>query len=115
MKVAISYQNGNLFEHFGHTEEFKIYTIINGNIIGTKMVDVRDGHGVEHLNTLQNEGVNVIICNTIGPKPYALAQEMGFDIYAGIIGLAEDAISSYLNGTIKTDESAIHCCGQCHH
>jgi hypothetical protein len=30
MKIAVTYENGMIFQHFGHTEQFKIYETENG-------------------------------------------------------------------------------------
>jgi len=46
MKVAVTYENGQIFQHFGHTEQFKIYTTENGKIISSEVIDTNgSGHG----------------------------------------------------------------------
>lgn len=39
MKIAVTYENGNIFQHFGHTAQFKIYTVENGKVVSSEVVD----------------------------------------------------------------------------
>ena len=49
MKIAVTYENGQIFQHFGHTEQFKIYDIQEKNIISGTVVDTNGyGHGSHH-------------------------------------------------------------------
>ena len=32
MKIAVTYENGQVFQHFGHTEQFKIYEAAEGKV-----------------------------------------------------------------------------------
>ena len=46
MRIAVTYKNGNVFQHFGHTEQFKLYDIEDGKIIKTELIDTNgSGHG----------------------------------------------------------------------
>ena len=33
MKIAVTYENGQIFQHFGHTEQFKLYEVADGKIV----------------------------------------------------------------------------------
>ena len=33
MKLAVTYENGQIFQHFGHTAQFKIYEVSDGKIV----------------------------------------------------------------------------------
>ena len=39
MKIAATYENGNIFQHFGKTAQFKLYEIENGKILSAEVVD----------------------------------------------------------------------------
>ncbi len=55
MKIAATYKNGQVFQHFGHTEQFKIYNVENGEIAESEVIDTNgSGHGalVGLLSTL---------------------------------------------------------------
>ena len=46
MKIAVTYENGQIFQHFGHTEQFKIYEAADGKIVHAEVVDTNgSGHG----------------------------------------------------------------------
>ena len=46
MKIAVTYENGKIFQHFGHTSQFKIYDTENGQITSSEVVDTNgSGHG----------------------------------------------------------------------
>lgn len=46
MKIAVTYENGNIFQHFGHTAQFKVYEVENGQILQSYVVDTcGSGHG----------------------------------------------------------------------
>ena len=66
MKIAVTYENGQVFQHFGHTEQFKLYTVENGQITDSQVVDTNgSGHGA--LATfLKAHGVDTLICGGIG-------------------------------------------------
>lgn len=66
MKIAVTYDNGQVFQHFGHTEQFKIYEVENGQIVSAEVVDTNgQGHGALG-GFLAEQGVNVLICGGIG-------------------------------------------------
>ena len=66
MKIAVTYENGQVFQHFGHTEQFKIYTVDDENILSSEIVNT-DGTGHGALaDFLKERGVNVLICGGIG-------------------------------------------------
>lgn len=37
MKIAVTYENGQVFQHFGHTENFKIYEIDGKTVISSTL------------------------------------------------------------------------------
>ena len=83
MKIAVTYENGEIFQHFGHTETFKIYDVTDGKITGTQIVDTNgNGHGALAGFLVEN-GVDTLICGGIGGGAQnALAQArqlLGFD------------------------------------
>ena len=46
MKIAVTYENGNVFQHFGHTEAFKVYDIEDGKIKSSEVIPTNgSGHG----------------------------------------------------------------------
>ena len=39
MRIAVTYDNGAVFQHFGHTEQFKLYDVEDGKIVSSEVVD----------------------------------------------------------------------------
>ena len=100
MKVAITYENGEVFQHFGRTPQFKLYEIENGEIISEEVLDTGEtGHGAL-AGFLIEAGVDVMICGGIGEGAIAAMGESGIKVYAGASGKADDVVRSYLAGTL---------------
>lgn len=62
MKIAVTYENGEVFQHFGHTEQFKLYEVSGGKLLHTQVVDTNgSGHGAL-AGLLAQLGVDTLIC-----------------------------------------------------
>lgn len=96
MRIAVTYENGEIFQHFGHSEQFKIYDISEGNIISSQVVDTNgSGHGALAGFLSANE-VDVLICGGIGGGAQAALAEAGIRLYGGVSGSADDAVNALL-------------------
>lgn len=106
MKIAVTYKNGDVFQHFGHTEEFKIYDIENNQITGTEIVSSNElGHSaLAYL--LEENKINVLICGGIGGCAISSLKEYGIELYAGIEGSADNAVNNYLQGNLIQQSEA---------
>ncbi len=101
MKIAATYENGTVFQHFGHSEQFKIYEVENGKIISSQVVDTNgQGHGALS-DFLANAGVKVLICGGIGAGAQNALAAVGIQIFGGVTGMADEAVESYLAGNLK--------------
>ena len=86
MKIAVTYENGQVFQHFGHTEQFKVYEVENGKIVKSEIVDTNGrGHGAL-AEFLLNGGVEVLICGGIGGGARNALTEAGIELYPGSEG-----------------------------
>ena len=66
MKIAVTYENGNVFQHFGHTEQFKLYDVQDGKVVSSQVVDTNgSGHGAL-AGFLAAHQVEALICGGIG-------------------------------------------------
>ncbi len=108
MKIAVTYDNGIIFQHFGKTEAFKYYETDNsGNITGFE-IKSNDGQGHGALaDILRNNGVDVLICGGIGEGAQNALAEKGIEIYAGNTGSADSAVIAFLSG--KMEKKAVKC------
>lgn len=100
MRVAVTYENGEIFQHFGHTEQFKIYDIEDRKVISSEVVDTNgSGHGALAgvLNALQ---VDVLICGGIGGGAQNALAAAGIRLYGGVSGTADTAVNEFAAGTL---------------
>lgn len=101
MKIAVTYQNGEVFQHFGHTEQFKIYEVENGKVCGAEVVGTNgSGHGAL-AGFLAERGVEVLICGGIGGGAQMALNQAGIKFFGGVQGSADDAVEAYLCGRIE--------------
>jgi len=121
MKIAVTYQNGQIFQHFGHTEQFKVYTVDNGIITTDEIVDTNgSGHGAL-AGLLSALGVDALICGGIGGGARMALREAGIRLFGGVSGSCDAAVEALLGGTlgfnpnVKCDHhdhhGADHTCG----
>ena len=108
MKVAVTYENGNVFPHFGHTEQFKIYEIADGKVDRADVVDTNgSGHGAL-AGMLAALKVDTLICGGIGAGAQAALAEAGIRLYGGVSGSADEAVEALLAGKLAFDPD-VHC------
>lgn len=103
MKIAVTYENEQVFQHFGHTEQFKIYDVSEGTVTSAQVIPTNgSGHGAL-AGFLGQHGVDVLICGGIGGGAKAALAEAGIQLYGGVSGSADDAVKSLLAGTLHYD------------
>lgn len=108
MRIAITYENGEIFQHFGHTAQFKFYDVENGQITNTQIVDTNgQGHGAL-AGFLTDSKVNVLICGGIGAGAQTSLAEAGIQLFGGVSGNVDDAAIAYLADQLVYDEN-VHC------
>ena len=92
MKIAVTYANGQIFQHFGHTEQFKIYEIDGDRIVASEVVDTNgSGHGAL-AGFLMQHGVNTLICGGIGGGAQQALAQAGIRLFGGVSGDADAAV-----------------------
>lgn len=110
MKIAVTYDNGEIFQHFGHTEQFKVYEVENGVITKSEIIDSNgSGHGAL-AGLLADAGIEVLICGGIGGGAQTALSEAGIQLYGGVSGNADEAVLAFMNGTLGYDPDV-----QCDH
>ena len=108
MKIAVTYEAGFVFQHFGHTAAFKLYDVENGLVVGSRVVDTQ-GHGHGALaDFLKDLGVDVLICGGIGSGAQMALQRAGIQFYGGVSADADDAVEAFLSGTLRFNP-CVHC------
>ena len=119
MKIAVTYENGQVFQHFGHTAQFKLYDVENGAVVSSQVVDTNgSGHGAL-AGLLAQQGVDCLICGGIGGGAQMALAQAGIRLYAGCSGDADQRVAELLNGTLQFAQEATcdhhhgedHACG----
>lgn len=126
MRIAATYENGQIFQHFGHTRQMKIYDVADQQIRSEQVLDtLGSGHGAL-AGFLQGQQVQVLICGGIGAGAKAALAEAGIQLYGGVSGSADEAVRAFLAGTLvynadiqcshhhNHEEHEEHCGGHCH-
>lgn len=103
MRIAVTYENGNVFQHFGHTAYFKLYDVENGAVTAAQVIGT-DGSGHGALaGLLVAQQVDALICDGIGGGAQMALSNAGIRLYAGVSGSADEAVQALLNGTLRAD------------
>ena len=106
MRIAVTYENGEVFQHFGHTEQFKLYDVENGAIVRSQVVDSNgSGHGLL-AGFLKEAGVDALICGGIGMGAQTALAEAGIRLYGGVTGSADEAAKALAEGRLTFDPNA---------
>ena len=103
MKIAVTYENGQVFQHFGHTAQFKIYQVEDGQVTSAQVVETEgSGHGAL-AGFLQAQGVDTLICGGIGGGAQTALAQAGIRLYGGVSGDADEAVRALLDGRLAYD------------
>jgi len=114
MKIAVPYENGSIFQHFGHTEQVKVYDIENGQIVNAQVMDT-SGHGHGALaGFLSGLKVDTLICGGIGAGAQNALSQAGIKLYGGVSGEADGAVQALLSGSLDFNPD-FHCDHHDHH
>lgn len=121
MRIAVTYENGEVFQHFGHSSQFKIYTEDNGKIIASEVIDTNGSGHSALAGLLSALGVNVLICGGIGGGAQMALAGAGISVYGGVSGNADKAAEDFAAGKLiynpdakcdHHDHGEGHTCGE---
>lgn len=113
-KIAVTYENGQVFGHFGHTQQFKIYDVADGKVAASAVVPTNgSGHGAL-AGFLASCGVDTLICGGIGGGARTALAQAGIALYPGASGDADAAVAALLAGTLAYDPDTV-CAHHEHH
>ena len=106
MRIAVTYENGEIFQHFGHTEQFKLYDVEDGKIVSEQIVPTNgSGHGAL-AGFLKAAQADALICGGIGMGAQSALAEAGIRLYGGVSGPADAAALALADGTLASDPNA---------
>ena len=110
MKIAVTCENNEVFQHFGHTPEFAVFTVEEGKIVSKRILPCGDtGHGAL-AGLLKEGGVDLLICGGIGGGAQMALAEAGVKLIGGAAGNVDEVVAAFLKGELSVDPNF-----QCHH
>ena len=116
MKIAVPYSDGQVFQHFGKSEQFKIYHTIDDEIISSEIVDTSGSGHSALADFLKEKGAGVLICGGIGVGAVTALQNAGIQILGGAEGEADKCVEEFLGGRLHFGASGCaSCSSSCGH
>lgn len=116
MRIAVTHEDGQVFQHFGHTREFKVYDVEDGQVKSSQVVDTNgSGHGAL-AGVLNALNADVLICGGIGGGAQQALAAAGIRLYGGVSGGTDEVVAAFLAGELAYDPD-VHCDhhGEHHH
>jgi len=114
MRIAVTYENGQIFQHFGRTEQFKIYNVQDGKVVSSEITGTNgSGHGAL-AGVLTALKADTLICGGIGGGAQAALEAAGIRLYGGVSGEADKAVEALLKGELNFNPD-VHCGHHDHH
>ena len=114
MRIAVTYENGEIFQHFGHTQQFKVYDVSDGKIIASNVVDTNgSGHGAL-AGVLTALNADILICGGIGGGAQMALASANIQLYGGVSGSADAAVEALLAGELMFNPN-VRCNHHDHH
>ena len=126
MRITVAYDNdtGEVFQHFGHTQFFKLYDVEGGKVVSSMVIAAPEQGHDALAGFLALLRANALICGGIGGGARAALEDVGVILYGGVAGEADTAVNAFLHGSLgydpdvhcnHHDASEAHDCGGCHH
>ena len=110
MRIAVTYENGNIFQHFGHTEQFKVYDVADGKIVASEVISTNgSGHGAL-AGVLTALNADILICGGIGGGAQMALAAAGIRLFGGVSGNADAAVEALISGNLSYNPNV-----QCNH
>ncbi|MBR7105116.1 MAG: NifB/NifX family molybdenum-iron cluster-binding protein [Lentisphaeria bacterium] len=108
MKIAVTCENNEVFQHFGHTPGFAVFEVEGGKIVSEKQISSGDsGHGAL-AGLLAEEKVDVLICGGIGAGAINALGVAGISVVGGAEGNVREAAAAFVDGTLQV-RADFHC------
>ena len=101
-RIAITYDNGKVFQHFGKTEAFKVYEVEDAKVISSEVIGSNGvGHGAL-AGLLADRTIDTLICGGIGGGAMNALAEAGIEVCAGAEGDTDAVLEAYLKGELES-------------
>ena len=120
MRIAVTYQDGQIFQHFGHCAAFKLYDVEENKIKHSAVFSTQGSGHSALAGMLVTLKVDAVICGGIGGGAQNALRQAGIRLYGGVQGDADAAVAALLTGELQYDPNARcdhhdhdeHACGE---
>ncbi len=110
MKIAVSYDNGDIFKHVGDAKEFKVYEIMDGKVAHSEILkSTGKGRGMV-IDFMTEHSCDVLICNEICSGAKGAVEEKDVQVFSAVTGSADASVEAFLSNELKDGDTVI-----CHH
>ena len=109
MKIAVTTQGNQVFQHFGKCPQFTVFTVENGKIQNKKLLDAQGSGHAALGGFLKESGIDILICGGIGGGAKNMLSSVGIQLISGVEGDIDEAVNAYLAGNLS-DQG-----GSCNH
>ena len=107
MKIAVTYENGQVFQHFGHCEQFKLYDVENGAVATSRVVSAAGSGHAALAGFLKAQGADTLICGGIGGGARTALAQAGIRLFPGVTGDTDRAVDDLLAGRLEYDPDTV--------
>jgi len=101
MKIAVTYDRGNVGQHFGRTQFFKVFTVEEGNLVKGELLPGGEHGHVAKAQFVKDNDIAIIICGGIGQPAVAGVKAAGAEVYPGVTGSVDQAVQDFIAGQLK--------------
>lgn len=112
MKIAVPYENGQVCPHLGHAKEFKIYDVMDDEILSSQIISTDFGNNTAALmDFLHEQNIAALLCRAISIPAVIALQQTSIQLLGGAEGDADSRIQDFLGGMLHFDRSSS--CASC--
>lgn len=97
MRIAVTYENGDVFQNFAIAKQFKLFLVDEGEIFNDMVVDASG----DLLEFLAARKVDTLICGNILPDVKSALEQLNIAVFERVTGSADNAARAYLVGSLS--------------
>ncbi|MBQ7296158.1 MAG: NifB/NifX family molybdenum-iron cluster-binding protein [Clostridia bacterium] len=106
MRITVTFENDNVFQHFGHAKQIKLYDVQDGEILSSKVMSTMCSGHASMASLLKVVGTDILICGCIGDGAKAALTQAEIEIYSGVTGSADEAVAAFIEGKLSFNPDA---------
>lgn len=109
MKIAIAYADGAVHPNLTACREYLVLTVEDGQPTEKTLVDLA-GAGVGLLPFVGQQGIDVLICDSLGIATRNALEMLGVLLIPGVTGSCDEAAAKFLVGEAQGDATILTLC-----